>query len=179
MLLSASLYQLTRKNVTVTDPFDTSYQIQAGKARSRGLELEARTRIGRHANLIAAYAYTDARTLKASPLQPDAQGKRLDSVPFNQFSLWGDYGFGDFGLPGLRVGAGVRYVGSTLGMAHGTRVEVPSFTLFDAMVSYTTGPWRLALNATNLADKTYIGSCTYGCFYGEPRRVIGTATYRW
>ncbi len=179
MLLSASVYQLTRKNLTVTDPFDTNYQIQAGKARSRGLELEARTRIGRHANLIAAYAYTDARTLKASPLQPDAQGKRLDSVPFNQFSAWGDYGFGDFGLPGLRVGAGLRYVGSTLGMAHGTRVQVPSFTLFDAMVSYTTGPWRFALNATNLADKTYIGSCTYGCFYGEPRRVIGTATYRW
>lgn len=178
-MLSAAIYQLTRKNVTVADPFDTNYEIQAGQARARGLELEARTRIGRHANLIAAYAYTDARTLKASPLQPDEVGKRLNSVPFNQFSVWGDYGFGAFGLPGLRVGAGVRYVGSTRGMAHGTAVEVPSFTLLDAMVSYTTGPWRFALNATNLADKTYIGSCTYGCFYGEPRRVIGTASYRW
>lgn len=178
-MLSAAVYQLTRKNLTVPDPMDTSYQIQAGKARSRGLELEARTRVGRNANLIAAYAYTDARTLKASPLQPDAEGRRLDSVPFNQFSIWGDYGFGDFGLPGLRVGAGLRYVGSTRGMAHGTAVEVPSFTLLDAMVSYTNGPWRFALNATNLADKTYIGSCTYGCFYGEPRRIIGTATYRW
>jgi iron complex outermembrane receptor protein len=56
---------------------------------------------------------------------------------------------------------------------------VPAFTLFDAMVSYTTGPWKLALNVNNLTDKTYIGNCTYGCFYGEPRRVIGTATYRW
>ena len=53
------------------------------------VELEARTRVGRNANLIAAYAYTDARTLKASPLQPDAEGRRLDSVPFNQFSIWG------------------------------------------------------------------------------------------
>ena len=88
-MLSAAVYQLTRKNLTVPDPMDTSYQIQAGKARSRGLELEARTRIGRNANLIAAYAYTDARTLKASPLQPDAEGRRLDSVPFNQFSIWG------------------------------------------------------------------------------------------
>ncbi|WP_419342139.1 TonB-dependent siderophore receptor [Achromobacter sp. PD1] len=178
-MLSAAVYQLTRKNMTVTDPLDTSYQIQAGEARTRGLELEARTRIGRNANLIAAYAYTDARTLKASPLQPDEEGKRLSSVPYNQFSLWGDYGFGDFGLPGLRIGAGLRYVGSTRGMAHGMPVEVPSFTLFDAMISYATGPWKFALNASNLTDKTYIGSCTYGCFYGEPRRVIGTATYRW
>ncbi|CAB5511031.1 Ferrichrome outer membrane transporter/phage receptor [Achromobacter anxifer] len=178
-MLSAAVYQLTRKNMTVTDPLDTSYQIQAGEARTRGLELEARTRIGRNANLIAAYAYTDARTLKASPLQPDEEGKRLNSVPYNQFSLWGDYGFGDFGLPGLRIGAGLRYVGSTRGIAHGMPVEVPSFTLFDAMISYATGPWKFALNASNLTDKTYIGSCTYGCFYGEPRRVIGTATYRW
>lgn len=178
-MLSASVYTLTRKNVTVADPMDTSYQIQTGKARSRGVELEARTRIGRNTNLIAAYAYTDARTLKASPLQPDAEGRRLDSVPLNQFSIWSDYGFGSFGLPGLRVGAGVRYVGSTYGMAHGTRVEVPSFTLMDAMLSFSRDRWKFALNATNLADKTYIGSCTYGCFYGEPRKLISTVTYRW
>ena len=36
-MLSAAVYQLTRKNLTVPDPMDTSYQIQAGKARSRGL----------------------------------------------------------------------------------------------------------------------------------------------
>ena len=63
-------------------------------------------------------------------------------------------------------------------MAHGTAVEVPSFTLLDAMVSYTTGPWRFALNATNLADKTYIGSCTAAASTAN-RRIIGTATYRW
>ena len=34
------------------------------------------------------------------------------------------------------------------------------------MASYTTGPWSLALNVTNLFDKTYVGSCTTGCFYG-------------
>ena len=142
------------------------------------MELEARTRVGRNANLIAAYAYTDARTLKASPCSPTPKAGAWIRCP-SISSRSGDYGFGDFGLPGLRVGAGLRYVGSTRGLAHGTAVEVPSFTLLDAMVSYTTGPWRFALNATNLADKTYIGSCTYGCFYGEPRRIIGTATYRW
>ena len=45
------------------------------------------------------------------------------------------------------------------------------------MISYSTGPWRLALNATNLLDKTYVGSCTTGCFYGEPRKL--SATLRW
>ncbi|MFT3812852.1 MAG: TonB-dependent siderophore receptor [Acidovorax sp.] len=178
--LSAAVYQLTRKNLTTTDPIDINYQIQSGKVRSRGVELEARTRIGRNANVIAAYAYTDARTIEAGPLNPGDVGQRTRGVPYNQFSLWSDYSFGEFGLPGLKAGAGVRYVGSTRGIATGTAVNVPSYLLFDAMLSYTNGPWKFALNATNLTNKTYVASCAlYACFYGEPRKIIGTATYRW
>ncbi|AEF89123.1 MULTISPECIES: TonB-dependent siderophore receptor [unclassified Delftia] len=177
-MISAAVYQLTRQNVLVADPQDPTltYSIQQGEVRSRGFELEARTAVGRNANLILAYAYTEAATIKASPLQPEQEGLRSPGVPYNQLSIWGDYNFGILGLPGLKIGAGMRYVGSTRSQ---TNNPVPAFTLFDAMVSYTTGPWRLALNVNNLTDKTYIGNCTYGCFYGEPRRVIGTATYRW
>ncbi|GKS83152.1 TonB-dependent siderophore receptor [Acidovorax sp. SUPP1855] len=176
-LISAALYQLTRQNVSVADPVDPTYSAQIGEVRSRGFELEARTRVGRNANLIAAYAYTDARTTQASPLQPSQVGMRSPGIPYHQLSLWGDYNFGRFGMPNLKVGAGMRYQGETKPNV-GT-FDVPSFTLFDAMVSYTTGPWRLALNVTNLFDKTYVGSCTTGCFYGEPRKAIATATYRW
>lgn len=178
-LISAALYQLTQDNVTVADPADNNYSIQAGRIRSRGLELEARTRIGRHANLIAAYAYTDARTLKASPIQPEQEGQRSYSTPYHQLSLWGDYTLGAFGLPGIKIGTGIRYLDKTLGQAQGVTVSVPGFTLIDAMLSYKTGPWKFTLNVTNLADKTYIASCTYGCFYGEARKVIGSANYRW
>ena len=58
-------------------------------------------------------------------------------------------------------------------MAHGTAVEVPSFTLLDAMVSYTTGPWRFALNATNHRQ------LHLRLLLRRTRRIIGTATYRW
>ncbi|MFN3988097.1 MAG: TonB-dependent siderophore receptor [Rhodocyclaceae bacterium] len=176
-MLSAAVYDLTRANVLVSDPLDSNASIQHGEVRSRGVELEARTRIGRHANLIAAYAYTDAKTTKSSPLTPEEEGKRSGGVPYNQFSLWGDYSFGAFGLPGLKAGAGVRYVDATRGIW--VDAKVPAFTLFDAMVSYSTGPWRFALNATNLTDKTYVASCTYDCFYGEPRKVIASVGYRW
>ncbi len=178
-MMSVATYQLTQNNTTVTDPVDTSYSIQYGRVRSRGFEVEVRTRMSRNTSLIAAYAYTDAHTLQASPLQPEQVGQRSHGTPYNQLSLWSDYNFGAFGLPGLKVGAGVRHVGDTRGLAQGTAVTVPAFTLIDAMVSHTTGPWMFALNMTNLADKTYVASCTYGCFYGEPRKGIATATYRW
>lgn len=178
-LISAAIYQLTQDNVTVADPANSNYSIQAGRIRSRGFELEARTRLGRHGNLIAAYAYTDARTLKASPLQPQLEGQRSSSTPYNQVSLWGDYTLDAFGLAGVKLGAGLRYLDESLGQAQGTTVTVPGFTLIDAMASYRTGPWKFALNVTNLTDRTYIASCTYGCFYGEPRKVIGSISYRW
>ncbi|MGO3770007.1 MAG: TonB-dependent siderophore receptor, partial [Vreelandella alkaliphila] len=177
-MLTASVYELTQENVLVADPVDTSFQAQIGEVRSRGIELEAKTEIGLNANLVAAYAYTDARTTKSSPATPDKVGERTGQAPYNQFSLWGDYRFGNFGLPSLKLGVGVRYVGSTLPSAY-LDGEVPDLTLFDAMVSYETGPWLLSLNATNLTDETYIESCTYACYYGEPRSIVGTASYQW
>ncbi|EWM45684.1 TonB-dependent siderophore receptor [Bordetella holmesii] len=177
LMLSAAVYQLKRKNMSVSDPLDPSYNIQVGEVRSRGFELEARGRVGRNTHVIAAYAYTDARTTKASPLAPEDEGMRIGQVPYHQFSLWTDYSFGDFGLAGLTVGAGMRFVDSTH-FLYGTG-KVPAYTLVDAMVSYSTGPWRFALNASNLTDKRYVAVCQSACFYGEPRRIIGSVSYRW
>ncbi len=176
-LLSAAVYDLTRSNVLVTDPVDTFMSVQMGKVRSRGVEIEARTRLNHHANLIAAYSYTDARIIESSPVTPEQVGKRSGGVPYNQVSLWSDYSFGEFGIAGLKMGVGARYVGAT--RATYLDVVVPAFTVFDALISYSTGPWRLAVNASNLANKNYVANCTYGCFYGEPRKVVATATYRW
>lgn len=175
--LSAALYQLTKTHVSVTDPLDVLYSVQLGEARSRGLELEARTRLWDHFNLAAAYAYTDARTLKSSPLTPENDGSRTGGVPYHQASLWIDYDFAGIGWSGFKAGIGGRYVGATTGSY--IVATVPAFTLVDAMVSYLAGPWQFALNATNLTDRNYVASCTYGCFYGEPRKVIGTVSYRW
>jgi iron complex outermembrane receptor protein len=60
-------------------------------------------------------------------------------------------------------------------------VFIPSVTLFDAMASYDMGPWRFALNANNLTDKSYIATCLArgDCWFGQRRRVVGSATYRW
>ena len=177
VLLSATVYQLTKTNVGVTDPVDTLFTIQRGEVRSRGVELEARASLTTQLAIIAAYAYTDARTLESGPLTPELDGARTGGVPYHQLSLWADYDFTGLIVPGLKAGAGVRHVGSTMGSY--VAAEVPAFTLVDAMLSYTHGPWRLALNATNLGDENYVASCTYGCFYGEPRKLIASVGYRW
>ena len=177
LMLSATTYQLTQTDVLSTDPVDIRFQVQQGEVRSRGVELEAKGRVGRNTQILGAYTYTDAHVTKASPLYPEQVGLRSNNVPYNQFSLWGDYSFGDFGLAGLKLGAGVRYVDETASQRHSVRP--PAFTTADMMVSYSTGPWRLALNVSNLNDKHYVVSCQNDCFYGEPRKVTGSLSYRW
>ena len=177
LMLSAATYQLTQTEVLTDDPANPRYQIQQGEVRSRGVELEAKGRIGRDAQIIAAYSYTDARTTKASPLYPEEAGLRVAGVPYHQLSLWGDATLAAFGLPNLKLGAGGRYVGETTSQWHD--LTGGGYTTFDLMASYTTGPWRLALNLSNATDKTFITSCPYRCFYGEPRKAIASASYRW
>ncbi|MBV7541683.1 TonB-dependent siderophore receptor [Acidovorax sp. sic0104] len=175
-LLTASVYQLTQQNRLTLDPLDMGYQVQTGEVRSRGLELEAKARVGRHLTLLAGYAYTDARTTRSNTA--DEVGARNPFTPRHQATAWADYDMGAAGLPGVQLGGGVRYVGSSTGFAF-LNTRVPSYAVFDLVASYTTGPWRVALNVRNLADKTYVSNCTYGCFYGEARQVIATASYRW
>lgn len=177
-MLSAAVYQLTQSDLLGGDPVSPTFNYQIGQVRSKGLELEARTKIGRNTNLIATYAYTDARTIRSSPLTPQNAGRRVGGVPQDQVSIWSDYTFGAFGLPGLKVGGGVRYVGTTTSDFNDT-TRTPAYTVLDAMMAYTMGPWRFALNASNLTDKTYEAVCPFRCFYGEPRRIIGTLSYRW
>ena len=39
----------------------------------------------------------------------------------------------------------------------------------------------LALNATNLFDRTYVTTCiaATGCFYGNRQTILATLRYRW
>lgn len=175
-LVTATVYQLTQQNVLTLDPLNIAFQVQTGEKRARGFEFEARTRPVRNLSVLAAYAFTSAKTTRSNTAAEI--GARSPFTPRHQASVWADYGLGALGLPGLTVGGGVRYVGSSTGFAF-LNAAVPAYTVFDAMLSYATGPWKFALNVSNLADKTYIANCTYGCFYGEARKAILSAGYRW
>ncbi len=180
-LLTAAVYQLTRQNVLTPDPTDSTFSVQTGEARSRGLELEAKTSIGQRVDVIAAYNYTDARITKSNIASE--VGSRLSGIPYHVASVWLDYKLDGWGLPGLLVGGGVRYVAEKPGNAANSILAVPDYTLFDARVSYDVGSWRYAMNAFNLADREYIPSVCLtgvtGCNYAAGRTINVSASYRW
>ncbi|QWT19462.1 TonB-dependent siderophore receptor [Bacillus sp. NP157] len=168
-MVTATYYDLREENRLAPDPSNPLNQIQAGRARTRGVELEASTRVGNHVDVIGTYTWTRARP---------SDGSLVAGLPENQASAWAVYHVNDADGDGLSFGAGVRYIGVNHDET-GT-LDVPRKTLVDAMVGWNQGPWRFALNVANLTDQAYNASCLArgDCFYGPRRSVVGSATYR-
>lgn len=171
--VTASVYKLTQQNVTTTDLDNPGFSIQEGEVESTGFELEARANLANNLNLIASYGYIDNAVTKSNS---GTEGNRYGAVPRHMASLWTDYKFTET-VPGLGLGAGVRYYGRSYNLAN--TYEAPGFTVVDAVVNYRLTPeWSLALNINNLFDEEY-ATCSYACFYGVERSAVATATFNW
>lgn len=179
--VTASVFELTRTNVPTTDLDNPIYSVQEGEVRSRGVELSATANLASGWNVIAAYTYTDAEVTKSNS---NTLGRTPEAVPRNMASLWSDYTVQSGTFAGVNVGAGVRYIGSSFNGAN--TVKVSDYTLFDAVLRYDLGVrhpslkgWTADLTVRNLFDKDYVATCTYACFFGESRTVLGRVTYKW
>ena len=179
LMLSVAAFELTETNVLTQDGTETK---QTGEVRSRGFELEARGSLT-CLDLVAAYTYIDARVTKSK--EADEQNQRVALVPYHALSIWVDYDCNHIGLPGLSLGAGTQYHGST--NIPGYDHDVPDYTLVDARVSLDLGAFNktfagtsIAFNAGNLLDEDYY-TCVSddGCRYGSRRSFKATLSYRW
>ncbi len=164
LMANAAAYTLHEENRLINDPAMPTRQVQVGKTRNRGIELELKTQINRQFGLIANYNYIDL-------------DKELEGLPRHQAAVWGKYRFAVGNVEGLSAGAGVRWLG---GFQDGIAPRTPSVTLLDAMLAYDTPSWRYALNINNLMDKTYVSTCLGrgDCWYGSRRSIVVSATYK-
>ncbi|NHZ35916.1 TonB-dependent siderophore receptor [Massilia sp. CCM 8692] len=174
LMTTLAVYDLRDTNRQTRDPANPLNSIQVGEVQVRGLELESAGSLGRHWDWTAGYAYTDATVSRSNGVD---LGKRLNGIPKHNAATWLTHRFAIAGQEGFSAGAGARYLGaSTDGM---NQHEVPDITLLDAMLAYSSGPLRVALNVTNLGDKVQISTCLArgDCFYGQRRAVALTARY--
>jgi iron complex outermembrane receptor protein len=178
-MLSAAVYDLTQKNVA-TRPVGVFYYEPTGKVRSRGLELEARSRLSKTFSTLASYTFTDMKFIESSD---GFTGNTPYQAPRHMASIWGDWNF----MPGYTVGMGVRHVGSSW-VDNANSLKVPPHTLVDLMFRVDLAQWspslkgaNLRLSVNNLFDKTYVASCLSQqyCYWGDARSTTATVTYEW
>jgi iron complex outermembrane receptor protein len=180
---AASIFQIEQDNGLVTDDIDPLFQVQTGKVRARGFELEAVANLGQGLKVRGAYTYLDLTNIAGDP---ETVGLTPSGQPENSFALWVDYQFQPgTKLAGLGLGAGVRYTGATWGNPLNT-FQNDAYTLVDAKLSYDfqhldpkLKGWSAQINAQNLLDEEYT-TCDAGyCYLGAPRTVIAGLKYRW
>jgi len=183
MLLSAAVFELRQTNLKTGDELHLGFNKQAGEVRTRGMDLQASMEVTPNINFFAGYTYLDNKVLEDTR----NKGKGLTQVPKHSASAWLDYRFNEGGWEGLKIGGGVRYLGSTYGDPTNS-FKVPDATLVDLALSYDFGELspdlsgaRFNVNVSNLFDKDYVSSCTSQlyCFAGERRTVLATLAYRW
>lgn len=173
---SAAIFELRRQNVAVADPTDTDYQIQVGEQRARGLELEAGADLKNGLKLTAAYTFTRATVTRVSAAAASAAtlGQSLNYTPRHAASVWATQRIA--AVPGLTLGAGLRYVGTQQG---NRGFALPAYTLVDVSASYTSDNWQLSAGVKNVFDRQYwAGAVSTGIVApGMPRTLSATLKY--
>ena len=180
LLLSGALFDIEQRDQAVTDPAsialppDQQWQLNIGKTRTRGLEVQAIGRIARQWRVIAGYAYLDAKLIDDGPdLFND--GNRLGGIPKHSLNLWAVYEFSG-ALQGLGVGGGV-FAQSRVPIGFENRSFYAGWAQADLAAYYKTGKWKAQLNVKNVFDREYL--LTQALSFERLAAIrVGTATPR-
>lgn len=164
-----ALYDLTRRNTLTTDPEDTNFSVQTGEQNSQGIEFDLTGEILPGWNIIATYAYTNARVLEDNDIP---RGDRLVGIPENSASLWTTYEIQSGDLQGLGFGLGLVYVGEREAQLPNTGVIIPDYLRTDASIFYQRDRYRIAFNVKNLFNTDYYNSQGFYIVPGEPLTVL-------
>jgi len=170
-LLTMAVYELTRRNVAVTDPADATRQVLVDGQRVRGFETTASYTVDRW-QVQAAMAWQSARLLadQGSALRA---GARLAAVPPLTASLWSRWQL----TPAWGAGLGLQHRGEVLAVTQNLSspaadVVLPAFQRIDGALYWSASArWSVQLNVENLLDRRYFAAATnnFNILPGAPR----------
>ncbi|WP_118133220.1 TonB-dependent siderophore receptor [Oceanicella sp. SM1341] len=182
-IFSASIYDLTKKDVTIAMVQDdgTIERETVGESRVRGIDLEAKAELTDRWSVIGGYSYMDSEVVEGTLRDGSSiKGNDFASTPEHIASAWVTYT-----LPGqgerndLTFGLGARYVGSYYFDAANTS-KSKSATLFDAAISYNvTDTVQLALNVSNIFDEQHVVGSGTANYYNPGRQIALTLRKAW
>ncbi|WP_295771630.1 TonB-dependent receptor [uncultured Mucilaginibacter sp.] len=176
-----AIYQITKSNVLATD-FDNiginpNAQIQLGKIRSKGIELDVNGELTKSLNLVLNYAYTDAKVLEDT--RPVLVGNRVPNSAKHITNGWLSFRVDDensifkgFGLSGgyqIQLG---RNAGSTT-----SPMRLPAYYRFDAGASYEKGRITISALVNNLLDRRLLTQGSYTKLAQETATSVSYYTY--
>lgn len=182
-LFTASIYDLTKKNVVVPVvlPSGVIERQTIGKSRVRGLELEARAELAQGLTLLGGYSYQMSEFVRGDVRGVTVDGNQFASVPKHLASLWLTYDLPRTGpLGDMSAGIGARYVGPYYYNALNDNGKSPDQFFVDASISYDFAEnTALNLNISNLFDKQYVVGRGTSDYYNNGRTITAALRHSW
>ncbi|MGC4058055.1 MAG: TonB-dependent receptor [Chitinophagaceae bacterium] len=185
-----SVYRILKNNELTSDPANTageSFSIVLGQKRAQGVEFDLKGQIVRGLNLIANYAYTDARVTEVTPgVTAMKVNDRIPGFAKHNINAWLNYGVQKGFLKGVGVSGGISYQKDrdTWTWGQSGLAKLPDYLRVDAGLFWEKGNTRVTANMFNVMNKfLYSGSYYgYGSFYyyqaEAPRNMRLTIAYK-
>ncbi|PKO91402.1 MAG: TonB-dependent siderophore receptor [Betaproteobacteria bacterium HGW-Betaproteobacteria-10] len=168
---TVAYYDITRKNIAITDPNNPGTTIPVGQQSSRGIELSVAYRIAAGLQVAGNISQVDAEydefNESVGGIAVSRAGKRPSNIPERVGNLWLTY------VPAAnwQIGADARYVASRYSDSANT-ISDGAYNLFGAFVSYRLNRTsKLTLRGKNLSDEIYAENLSGSnmAYLGAPR----------
>lgn len=177
-----AFYHINKNNVLTPDLNDPNGLLlkTLGQVRSKGMEATLTGNVTDNWTVIANYSYNESEITKSN--EADEIGQRFANNPANMASLWSTYQFNQK-LSGIKVGAGIRYIGNRfirdIKTSDTNPVVLPEYTVADLLVQYSYKQFSFSANLNNVFDKKFIQGSFWSrsVFPGTQRNFLLTATY--
>lgn len=204
LYFSAAYFDQTRTNYSAQD------QVSNSTTQSEGYEVEARLLITEDFTITTALTHLEITNLtaldggtqfgflgagdlpnvtdpslyygyviKGLTLVGDEEDATKSGIPENMVSVTGAYNFGDgYSFTASAVHADSTYSGFS------KAIKLPSYTLFNAGISYNTDTWGISLQGKNLTNERYFRA-NFPDLFGStvvlpelPRSFVGKVTFK-
>jgi outer membrane receptor protein involved in Fe transport len=160
LTFDASLYYIDWDDIQVTlglPGTNAFYTDNAGKARSKGLELSLEARPVDGLSLTGWIAFNDAELAEDLPPTAEFFGRKGDRLPYSartSFGLSADQRFRLGSSLTANLGARLSYVGRRVGQFQATDVRgaYPSYTQIDLQAGLEWGSWALTAYVNNVTN---------------------------
>lgn len=178
LALTAAAFHIEKSNVLTIDPEDISFSVNAGKARSRGFEVELDGRLAPNWRVRAGAAYVDAEVTRSLNLLNGREGDGLAGVSPWTANLNSRYDFTG-ALDRWSIGGNASYASSRPSRLPNPDWKLDSHLKLDAFVAYRFGRAQAQLNLENILDERILLANGLGLVsFDNPRRVMLSLRYR-
>ncbi len=149
---SIALFRVEQSNQLTADPTDLTglRQLQIGRQRNQGLEMELQGQLSSGTQINASYTYNDAKIVASNDIRI---GNRAEMTPSHNASLWLKQNFSK----NWSAGAGIIAHSEQYALTDNT-VRLPGYARMDLALTYLQPRYDITLKLNNLGNTRYMES---------------------